>query len=114
MSSSSMGVPYNLQAIEDAYQRWRRDPASVDESWRFFFDGFELGLKKTPEPSAPASRQQIGVVRIIDAYRRIGHVLAQLDPLSDPPQSHPLLELSWFGLQESDLDRNFDTSHFAG
>src|SRR3989442_1114942 len=90
-------------AIEDAYRRWRSDPTSVDETWRTFFEGFELGLKQPAEQPAQATRQQIGVVRLIDAYRRLGHVLAQLDPLSDPPQSHPLLELSWFGLQESDL-----------
>jgi 2-oxoglutarate dehydrogenase E1 component len=114
MGSSSFANRYNLGAIEEAYQRWRKDAASVDESWRVFFEGFELGLKQLPEPPAQASRQQIGVVRIIDAYRRNGHVLAQLDPLSDPPTSHPLLELSRFGLEESALDQTFDTSHFTG
>ena len=116
MSRSSLAGPYNLEIIEQTYQRWRRNPASVDDSWRLFFEGFELGQSRSAEPSAQAQliRQQIGVVRIIDAYRRLGHALAQLDPLSDPPPSHPLLELSNFGLQESDLDRTFDTSHFYG
>jgi 2-oxoglutarate dehydrogenase E1 component len=114
MSRSSLTGAYNLDVVEQTYQRWRRDPASVDESWRLFFEGFELGQNRQAEPSAQFIRQQIGVVRIIDGYRRLGHALAQLDPLSDPPVSHPLLELSNFGLQESDLDRTFDTSHFYG
>ncbi len=114
MPPSSLAGPYNLDVLEQTYERWRRDPASVDESWRLFFEGFELGQARPAEPSAPFIRQQIGVVRIIDGYRRLGHALAQLDPLSDPPASHPLLELSNFGLQESDLDRTFDTSHFYG
>src|SRR5438105_610709 len=113
MSASSFAGRQNLDAIEDAHRRWLKDPASVDESWRLFFEGFDLGLQQTPK-AAEASRQQIGVVRIIDAYRRIGHVLAQLDPLSDPPASHPLLELARYGLSESDLDQTFDTSHFTG
>jgi 2-oxoglutarate dehydrogenase E1 component len=114
MMRSSFAGPYNLDVIEQAYQRWRQDPASVEESWRLFFEGFELGLAQKPEPSAQAMRQQIGVVRVIDAYRRLGHLLAQLDPLGDPPTSHPLLELSQFGLKDSDLDRTYDTSHFTG
>jgi 2-oxoglutarate dehydrogenase E1 component len=114
MSRSSLTGAYNLDVVEQTYQRWRRDSASVDESWRLFFEGFELGQNRQAEPSAQFIRQQIGVVRIIDGYRRLGHALAQLDPLSDPPASHPLLELSSFGLQESDLDRTFDTSHFYG
>ncbi len=114
MSRVSLAGAYNLDVIEAAYQRWQRDPASVDDSWRLFFEGFDLGLAKPAEPSAQAARQQIGVVRIIDAYRRLGHALAQLDPLSDPPASHPLLELSNFSLQENDLDRTYDTSHFYG
>jgi 2-oxoglutarate dehydrogenase E1 component len=114
MSPSSLAGPYNAELLEQTYERWRRDPASVDPSWCLFFEGFELGQGRPAEPSAQLIRQQIGVVRIIDAYRRLGHALAQLDPLSDPPPSHPLLELSNFGLCESDLDRTYDTSHFMG
>jgi 2-oxoglutarate dehydrogenase E1 component len=114
MSRSSLAGPYNLDVVEEAYQRWRRDPGSVDDSWRLFFDGFELGMSQRAEPSAELIRQQIGVVRIIDGYRRLGHALAQLDPLSDPPTSHPLLELSNYSLKEADLDRDYNTSHFYG
>jgi 2-oxoglutarate dehydrogenase E1 component len=114
MSAPSFAGRHNLDAIEDAYRRWLADPTAVDDSWRLFFEGFELGLRQTPQPAGQASKQQIGVVRIIDAYRRIGHVLAQLDPLSDPPASHPLLELARYGLSENDLDQTFDTSRFTG
>jgi 2-oxoglutarate dehydrogenase E1 component len=114
MSPSSLAGSYNLDVLDATYQRWRRDPNSVDESWRLFFEGFELGMTQKPESAAKVARQQIGVVRIIDGYRRLGHALAQLDPLSDPPPSHPLLELSNYGLNEGDLDRSFDTSYFFG
>ena len=91
----------------------RRIAASVDESWRYFFEGFELGCR----PGGNAQRgcpAQIGVVRLIHAYRSLGHFLAHLDPLSDSKRTHPLLELDHFGLEQADLDRMFDTSPFIG
>src|SRR5262249_39800282 len=55
-----------------------------------------------------------GIVRLIEAYRDLGHFVAHLDPLSEQPATHTLLELSEFGLDETDLDRTFDTSTFVG
>jgi 2-oxoglutarate dehydrogenase E1 component len=111
MSRATFATRWNLDAIEDAHQRWRQDPASVDASWRSFFEGFELGAGR----GAPGdSGTQTGLVRLIDAYRDLGHFLAHLDPLSEPPRTYPLLELSEFGLTPADLDRTFDTSYFVG
>ena len=104
---------WNQGAIEEAYRRWREDPASVDETWRAFFEGFELGGAGAAAPGADTAKQ-IGVVRLIEAYRDLGHFVARLDPLGEPRTTHPLLELSEFGLDEGDLDRTFDTSHFCG
>src|SRR5262249_25963357 len=104
---------WNLAAIEAAYERWRRDPASVDANWRLFFEGFELGARQGTAPAFDA-KAQTGVVRLIDAYRDLGHFLAHLDPLSEPPATYALLELSEFHLDEADLDRTFDTSTFVG
>jgi 2-oxoglutarate dehydrogenase E1 component len=111
MSHGTVAAALNLEAIESAYERWRHDPDSVDPSWRFFFEGFELGLSR---PAPAEGSPQTGVVRLIYAYRDIGHFLAHLDPLSEPRTSHPLLELSEFGLSDDDLDRVVDTSPFIG
>src|SRR5262245_9815285 len=113
MMRDTFATRWNLDAIEAAYQRWQHDPDTVDESWRHFFEGFELGAARTALPALDA-RAQTGIVQLIDAYREIGHFLAHLDPLSEPRTSHPLLELPEFGLQEGDLDRTFDTGHFLG
>lgn len=112
MSAGTVADRNNLELLEAAYQRWRHDPSSVDESWRVFFEGFELGLGQ-PRPVA-GDTAQTGVVRLIYAYRDIGHFIAHLDPLNEPPASHPLLELSFFGLGENDLNRTFDASAFVG
>src|SRR6266852_3070616 len=113
MNSSSIATRWNLAALEPAYERWRRDPDSVDPEWRLFFEGFELGATSSGGEGLLA-RAQTDIVRLIDAYRDLGHFQAHLDPLSDQESNYPLLDLSEFGLSETDLDRTFDTHHFLG
>ena len=43
MERATVANRWNLDLIEDYYDRWRKDPASVEESWRIFFEGYELG-----------------------------------------------------------------------
>jgi 2-oxoglutarate dehydrogenase E1 component len=113
MTRATFATRWNLDALEAAYQRWQQDPDSVEPSWQSFFEGFELGAARTAVPALDA-RSQTGIIRLIDAYRDLGHFLARLDPLSPPRTQHPLLELSEFGLEEADLDRTFDTHYFVG
>src|SRR4051794_28163875 len=112
MSHPSFATRWNLDAIEDAYERWRQAPEQVDADWRAFFEGFELGASRSAAPLD--STAQASVIRLIYAYRDLGHFLAHLDPLSEARTSHPLLELSEFGFTEADLDRTFSTTPFLG
>jgi 2-oxoglutarate dehydrogenase E1 component len=116
MSQSTVANRLNLDAIEAAYQRWRQDADSVDPSWRYFFEGFELGAAQAsaPRPSGGDGAAQTAIVRLIYAYRDLGHFLAHLDPLSEARATHSLLELSEFGFSEADLDRSFSTAPFLG
>jgi 2-oxoglutarate dehydrogenase E1 component len=113
MTIGTIAVTANMEALDDLYQRWRQDPQSVDASWRCFFEGFELG---TARPQAPAvvANTQVGIVRLIMAYRDLGHFLAHLDPLGERRASYSLLELSEFGLSDADLDQVVDTRPFLG
>ncbi|MBL8798129.1 MAG: 2-oxoglutarate dehydrogenase E1 component [Planctomycetia bacterium] len=111
MSHSSFASRWNLDALEEAWRRWKQDPTQVDEGWRAFLEGFELGAGNTVRPDPGA---QSGVMRLISAYRDLGHFLAHLDPLTEQRTSHPLLELSLYDLDETDLERVFDSSHFLG
>src|SRR4051794_2974828 len=43
MERATVANRWNLDLIEDYYSRWLKDPASVDGSWRLFFEGFETG-----------------------------------------------------------------------
>jgi 2-oxoglutarate dehydrogenase E1 component len=115
MNRSTVANRWNLELIEENYQRWRDDPGSVDETWQFFFQGYDLGRtgegRARSDADPDASQAQAAVTRLVDAYREMGHYLADLDPLGLTPrrESHELLDLSTFGLSEADLDRTFYT-----
>ena len=87
MSHGTVAIPANMEAIETAYQRWRQDPDSVDPSWRYFFEGFELGMGRPA--AAPEGAAHSAIVRFIYAYRDLGHFLAHLDPLGRAPRQPP-------------------------
>ena len=118
MNRSTVASRPNLDVIEDQYAKWQADPASVDPTWRSFFDGFELGRSGPGGASATgvecdpeAVEKQAGVTRLVASYREIGHHLADLDPLKMAPtrEPHEPLDLPEFGLAPEDLDREFAT-----
>jgi 2-oxoglutarate dehydrogenase E1 component len=109
MPQAGVASRWNLDVIETAYTAWLKDPESVHPSWRIFFEGFELGA------NAPVQRRDHAkIALIVNGYRDLGHLLAHLDPLSEPRQSHPLLEISEFGFEPEDVVRTFDAHPFIG
>ena len=58
MSTPTFARRENLEVIEEYYRRWVADPASVDDRWQAFFEGFELaGAGSGP---AGASGRMVG------------------------------------------------------
>src|SRR6266545_1855918 len=109
-----MSFIHNLtpEWIEEIYLVWRKSPGRLNPEWQAFFEGHELGGAER-EPLAPEEAlKQSGVQSLIYRYRDIGHLLACTDPLSPCPIDHPLLTLSAFGLDDSDLDKVFHTRRF--
>jgi 2-oxoglutarate dehydrogenase E1 component len=131
----------NPDFIEDIYSQYRKDPDSVAESWKYFFDGLELGYSSDEPPlpnmphsngAAPATEKaptsvtagqnkpsidlssEAKVADLINAYRERGHLLAHINPLDDRPTGHPLLQLDHFGLGDKDMDRPFTAGKFLG
>jgi len=128
----------NAAYVEELYQRYLSSPASVSADWREFFGRFELDsggplplerefptVAETAEVTVdaqaygtgqvePRVEPTTGVFALIHAYRELGHLIADLDPLGENQTSHPLLELSEFGFGTSDLDRVFECPSFRG
>ncbi len=115
--ASAFTGPYNRAILEDAYQRWQQDPASVDATWQAFFAGIEFagqGLPSDAEQNIDVRRQS-GAVRDITAYRDLGHLAAHIDPLSEKGPDAPwLISLERFHLRTEDLDEYVDGSMVFG
>ncbi|QEL18984.1 2-oxoglutarate dehydrogenase E1 component [Limnoglobus roseus] len=111
---------FNRDLVEDAYRQWQTDPASVDATWQAFFEGIEFGGKTgTGGTNATTlnveTRLQSGAVRLITAYRDLGHLAAHLDPLNPAPDKEPwLISLERFHLSPADLDSVVDGSMYFG
>ena len=97
----------NPDYVDGLYREYLRDPASVDERWALVFAGFDLALRDGPRPGG-------SVAELVHAYRELGHLVADLDPLGGSPREHPLLRLSELGFSERDLDRVVDWAPFKG
>ncbi len=105
----------NSDYIEELYTRFKENPDSVDATWRYFFEGMEMAPAAAPTPMAESlSADQVStlsseakVAELINAYRESGNFLAHIDPLSEPPKSHPLLELSRFELKAANLEKTY-------
>ena len=54
------------------------------------------------------------VQQLVNAYRVRGHLFARIDPLGQPPEAAPELELANFELTEADYDVEFPTVGIGG
>ena len=114
MSSNPITGVFNDGYITEAYEAYRRDPASVDESWRQFFR-FAESLSGAAPAAAPGQPPQAGQVdpaflrdiaaaaELVDAIRSYGHLAVPLDPLGTPPEGTPELTPEFHGLSEEHL-----------
>ncbi|MEX1080983.1 MAG: 2-oxoglutarate dehydrogenase E1 component [Halofilum sp. (in: g-proteobacteria)] len=141
--STSMLSGSNAVYLEELYDRYLRDPASVPTEWREYFDrlpqvdgvvqadvppsqiraefyrfrsGGAVGRGLPTEPrSAEHERKQIRVLQLINAYRFRGHRHAQVDPLNrwEKPEIDELT-LEAHELSTRDLDTAFHTGSLHG
>jgi 2-oxoglutarate dehydrogenase E1 component len=116
--------------IDQLYQSYKQDPASVDTSWQQFFKGFEFSLtygehatngNGTPTNGTAAapvdtrhSEKEVSVASLIKAYRSRGHLLSQTNPIGQRKDRNPRLSLADYALSESDLDTTFEAGKLLG
>ena len=143
MLSNSYLFGANAPFIEELYEEYLANPASVEPAWRDYFDklgnmpgaGNYTGPDVAHGPiiasfaerakeglfttnAAPASgafvEKQVKVLQLIDAYRFLGNRWAQIDPLKRSERPQIAeLEPSFYGFTEADLGQSFNVGSFA-
>ena len=96
----------NYGYILELYDRYQRDPDSVDESTRRLFSQWTPPAVQQPAiESGIDLRQLIGAVNLAHAIRSQGYLVAKLDPLSASPATYPTLTLDFHDLNQGDLSQ---------
>ena len=121
----------NADFLDTLYEQFLRDPVSVEEPWRRYFESLPGGSgaeqprgpieaqiaarAKAPRtaaaaPARGADVRQEAVSRLIQIWMNRGHLIARLDPLGlmQRPRPH-VLDLDYFKLTNADLDSEFYT-----
>ena len=67
----------NIAFIEEEYQKYQKDPNSVDAGWARFFEGFEFAKKNyDAEGDVPENmHKEFKVIQLINAYRQCVEIL---------------------------------------
>lgn len=107
--------------IDGLYADYRKNPESVELSWRQFFKGveFALGQGNMSEAAGPAASpsnlaKEFKVYSLIEAYRSRGHLISVTNPIRERKNRFPHLDLSDFGLKDSDLEESFAIGELVG
>lgn len=118
----------NAGYVLDLYERYKKDPSSVDEATRAIFatwspenenttadNTLTTAASTTAQPSRPEQNQKtntdvnklvshaVAASTLAHAIRERGHLGAHLDPLGSEPLGDRALQTETYGLTESDL-----------
>lgn len=101
----------DVNAIEDLFIEYQKDPNSVDKSWQDFFKGFEFaradydtsGGGQVPENVS----KEFKVINLITGYRMRGHLFTKTNPVRQRRKYKPDMSPEVFGLSEKDMDTVF-------
>ncbi len=102
----------NVGAVLELYERYRQDPASVDQRSAAMFAALEqqsgpldVALEAPAPTAAPAADVQAVVLaaRLARYIRQFGHLRAKLDPFGDDPPTDHALEPEAYGLREQQM-----------
>ncbi len=115
----------DIGAIEELYKQYKENPENVDESFRFFFEGFDLASKHYPiKPQSSAHgpmsveggipSKEIDVMNLISGYRSRGHLFTKTNPVRTRRSYSPTLDIKNFNLTEADLDTTFEAGKEIG
>jgi 2-oxoglutarate dehydrogenase E1 component len=108
--TQSITSAFNDGYIAELYEQYRRDPASLDETWRQYFRFAERlggltvgGGGRAADSEADLARRAAGAAGLVYAIRTYGHLAVPLDPLGAPPPNAAELSPEFHGITEAEL-----------
>lgn len=114
MDDFSFVVNSDIQAIEDLYRQYQKDPGSVDQGFSIFFKGFDFALKNFQPSVGQVINKEFNVINLIHGYRQRGHLFTKTNPVRTRRQYFPTLDIENFGLNQADLDTVFEAGNLIG
>src|SRR5229473_3069741 len=96
----------NAGYVAELYERYRRDPLSVEPAARQLFERWTPPDGALPAPGVGGVSdlsKVVGAVLLAQAIRGFGHLAARLDPLGSAPPGDPALLAETHGLNPDDL-----------
>jgi len=110
--------------VENLYNDYLKDPTTVDQEFKKFFEGFDFAVNNQIASKSPSSTGQsvsniqlskeLVVFQLIEAYRKKGHLVATTNPIRPRKNRNANLELSYFGLGDADLELEFEVGNSLG
>lgn len=101
---------FNAAFVLELYERYLRDPASVDPATRHYFetwqppeDGRAPVALELPRGEEISAAKVVAAANLAQSIRYYGHLDAQLDPLGTPPPGDPSLLPEYHEITEAEL-----------
>ena len=105
-----------IDAIEELFEKYQKNPESLDPSWQKFFQGFNFALRsaRNGDIHSEAFDKEFKVISYIDAFRKRGHLFTRTNPVRTRRKYFPTLDPENYSLSESDLDLEFHAGRELG
>lgn len=114
MSDSTYLQNADTEAIEELYHIFLNFPDKLDISWQRFFEGFQFGLQNESKKDTPVIPDEFKVLALINDYRARGHLFTATNPVRKRRQYTPSLDITNFGLDESQRTQSFNAGNELG
>ncbi len=119
MDKFSLVGNQEISAIEELYKNYLENPVNVEQTWRNFFEGFELARKSYQEVVVSAAdenqiQKEFRILNLINGYRQRGHLFTRTNPVRKRRTYSPTLDYKNFNLEEEDLNTVFHAGKEIG
>lgn len=105
----------DVNAIDDLYQQYLKNPESVDIQWARFFEGVDFVKTDFSSGGIPENFQkEFKIINLINAYRSRGHLFTKTNPVRERRTYTPDLSIENFGLEQADMQTVFQAGNEVG